>query len=278
MNTLQAALRYRAAGLATIPIWPDERKNPHLSSITEYTERLPSIAELRRWFNRWPAANIGLITGYWGYVALDFDTTEAYQAWQGPKGQTWTVKTARGYHVWFWLNDQTPGKSRTYHKGKHEVLLRAKGGYCIAPPSIHHTGARYSTVHNVKPLAVDALPLDGWAYNEPPASPQAPKQPDLLPPGQITLEQLVPIPEGSKPNGRGAYQVYCPFHSDKNPSAWLNPQEQRFGCNACWPGLWWDTANIYAKMFGVSNEESCKVVYGNKNLPELRLTTDRPPA
>lgn len=277
MNTLQAALRYRAAGLAPIPIWPDERKNPHLTSITEYTERLPTVGEIRRWFNRWPAANIGLITGYWGYVAFDFDTVEDYNAWDGPKGKTWTVRTARGYHVWF-LVHQSIGQSRNYHKGEHHFLIRAKGGYCIAPPSIHHTGKRYTTIHKVKPLAVDYIEifLSGWS-SESPEAPQGPTRPVSLPLDgldyrgqQITIEQLIPIPQGSKPNSRGAYQVYCPFHDDQRPSAWVNPQQHRFGCNACWPGLWWDAANVYAKLFGVSNSEACKVVYGSQTMPQLR--------
>jgi hypothetical protein len=70
------------------------------------------------------------------------------------------------------------------------------------------------------------------------------------------IEQLIAIPEGAKPNGRGAYQVYCPFHDDDRPSAWVNVQEQRFGCNACFTGKWLDVVNIIALKEGISNEQA----------------------
>lgn len=262
MHLLEAAKKYLSAGLCPIPIWPDRRKNPRLSNTLQYTETLPTIYDWQRWAHNWPNANIGLITGYWQYVALDFDSVEDYDAWDGPKGQTWTVATGRGYHVWFWA-EANPGKSRMFVCEGREVLLRAKGGYCISPPSTHWTGVKYRTVHNVEPMRVDNIYdfLDGWTEKQtarPKHVPGAsrPKQQGMA------LEDLVPIPDGSRPNSRGAYQVYCPFHSDSKPSAWLNPKQGRFGCNACWPGLWWDVVNVYAKLNSIDNGEAWKVVRG----------------
>lgn len=264
MDTLQAALRYLNSGVAVVPIWRDKRKNPHLSQITEYFHRLPTPYDWRRWANRWPSCNIGLITGYWGLVALDFDTEEAYFEWSqnGPgwwvRGQTWTTQTARGFHVWFrFIGD--PGESRNYTNGPHEVLLRAKGGYCIVPPSVHHSGARYTTVHNAPPKEIDDISfyLQGWQRKEK-KSTRAQPAPGVAAKFSGRIEDLIAIPEGEKPNSRGAYQVYCPFHTDDQPSAWLNIEQQRFGCNACWAGRWWDTANVLAMLKGVSNGEAFK--------------------
>jgi len=261
MHLLKAAHKYIEAGLAPIPIWPDRRKNPHLTNTLEYNERQPTKAEWARWARRWAKANIGLITGYWrNLIALDFDDHDAYSVWDGPKGQTWTVATARGYHVWFELIED-PGKSRTYTNGRHEVLLRAKGGYCISPPSVHHTGARYRTVHKIPPLRVDSILsiLPSWTEKQTAQSPQQKIRPRPLAQG-LKIEDLIPIPDRARANSRGAYQVYCPFHEDRKPSAWLNPTEQRFGCNACWPGLWWDVVNVYAKMENISNGEAYKFI------------------
>jgi len=268
MHLLQAAYRYIDAGLAPIPIWPDRRKNPHLSSTAEYTERLPTKAEWVRWAHRWPKANIGLITGYWrNLVALDFDTLEDYHAWHGLKGQTWTVRTARGYHVWFELAED-PGRSRMFVDGQgHEFLLRAKGGYCISPPSIHHTGARYRTATKLPPLVIDSVEdilLGEWAIKSKPKPPTA-RKPALKPNDSLPrIETLIPIPENSKPQGKhGAYQVFCPFHNDKRPSAWLNVEQQRFGCNKCWPDLWWDVVNVYAKLKDISNGEAYRRLHND---------------
>jgi hypothetical protein len=266
MSMFQAARRYLKAGLAVIPLWPDKRKNPHLSSVSEYTTRLPTIEEWARWANQWPAANLGLITGYWqNLVCLDFDDQAGFDVWAngpgyGVLGQTWQVKTGRGYHMWFKVQDD-PGSSRLYHCQGHEVLLRARGGYCIVPPSVHWSGKPYTTVHKVPPLEIDTIShyLAGWEVKIK-ARPITRARPVTT--SALRIESLIPIPERAKPNGRGAYQVYCPFHEDSTPSAWLNVGQQHFGCNACWPGLWWDTANVYAKLQGLDNGQAYREVMG----------------
>lgn len=269
MDSLRAALRYLNHGLAPIPIWPDGLKNPHLTTTAPYTKTLPTPGDVRRWWSRWPRANIGLITGYWlNYVALDFDDRASYELWQQDNltlsCQTWTVATARGYHVWFQLSED-PGPSRSFVKSGQEVLLRAKGGYCIAPPSVHHTGARYRTVHKVPVLEIGAVSdvLPGWELKTPKTdrkrSQRMSGSPNLEFSTNVRIENLIPIPQDSRPQGQhGAYQVYCPFHEDGRPSAWLNVEQQRFGCNACWPGRWWDVVNVYAKMHDISNSEAYK--------------------
>ena len=259
MDVLSAGLKYINAGIAPIPVWNDERKNPKLTSYLEYTERLPTIQEWRTWCARLYPFNIGLITGYWGYVALDFDDKASYEAYNRYRGQTWTVQTARGYHVWFRVMNPDPGASRNYINSLGQsFLLRAKGGYCISPPSIHHTGVRYRTVHCVEPLLLDLSEIThGWTEKQPKRPSRSRKiQPlDLYQTG-LRIEQLIE-PVG-KPNGRGACQAYCPFHEDSKPSAWVNVDQQRFGCNACWPNCWFDVVNVYARLNDLSNGEAFK--------------------
>lgn len=272
---LEAAQRYTAAGLATIPLWPDRRKNPRLSSFEEFQSRLPHTHEWARWARKWPDSNIGLITGYHkNYVALDFDEVLTYDVWLKIFGQdlpekdenfiptTWTVKTRRGYHVWFQTRTD-PGKSRIYIKDGLEVLLRAKGGYCIVPPSIHHTGTPYKTVCNVLPMVIDTVldALPGWTEKVTPQGETIGERSLLTTPTRVRLENLIP-PEKEHPNTRGAYLAKCPFHPDRKPSAWINIQEQRFGCNKCWPGLWWDVFNVYAMLKQISNGEAYTLLKG----------------
>lgn len=269
MNSkIDYALRYLRAGLAPIPVWPDKRKNPKLKDFGQYTRRFPSQAEIKYWWSKWPEANIGLITGYWGnYVALDFDDDFTYRKWGYRAGyyaigKTWTVQTSRGFHVWFRLEDD-PGRSRIYTCDGCEILLRAKGGYCISPPSIHHSGTQYRTLHNnpVSTISDLSIILSGWVE-------KSDKKPDggqiksaATPTGTRIEELIAPI---GKPNARGAYQVFCPFHQDENPSAWLNIHEQRFGCNACFPGKWFDTVNVISMLRGISNGEAYKILKGEK--------------
>lgn len=263
MNTIQAAIKYLKSGQAPIPIWPDERKNPHLSSTKEYSYRLPSVSDWQRWFKQWPKCNIALITGYWGLCALDFDTREAFDLWRDGHWDdicpTWVVQTSRGFHVWFRVSGEI-GPSQNYTKNGHEVLARCKGGYCIVPPSIHYSGSHYVTVVNAPPMEIEDISdvLRGWKIKALERSILPPK-PITVTKGNIRIEDLIQ-PVKDHPNGRGAQQAYCPFHEDKTPSAWVNVKEQRFGCNACWPGLWWDVANVYAMLNNISDGQALKIV------------------
>jgi hypothetical protein len=271
MKLIDFVHHYLDAGLSVIPIWPDRRKNPHLSSVKEYNQRLPTKAEWSGWARRWPDTNIGLITGYFRrLVGLDFDDELTFDVWR--KGlldesllNTWTVKTARGYHVWYSLrykNNTIPcdtGVSRIFVKGDLEVLLRARGGYCIVPPSVHYTGKRYHTITNKKPLSVylDDV-LFGWSEKQ--VQEHHSIQRAYIPTHYtVKIEDLIK-PVVDNPNFRGALQAFCPFHDDKTPSAWINVEEQRFGCNACWPGLWWDTVNVYAMLKNITNGEAYKLL------------------
>lgn len=262
------ACKYLDGGLPVIPLWPDRRKNPHLSSTTEYTKRLPTKYEWERWAKRWPTANLGLITGYFrNLVGLDFDDQLTFDVWKTGVDpellNTWIVKTKRGYHVWYILKAD-PGPSRIYVKGDVEVLLRAKGGYCIVPPSVHYTGARYHTLTNVTPRKVDlAAVLQGW--DEKQVQQHHSIYRTYIPTHTtVKLEDLIP-PVAQHPNARGAYLARCPFHDDQTPSAWINIEEQRFGCNACWPstkggGIWWDTVNVYAMLNQITNGQAYRLL------------------
>lgn len=267
-----AAERYIRAGLAPIPVWPDKRKNPRLSSITEYRERLPEAIEWARWAAAYPNSNIALITGFWGLCALDFDTIGDYNAWwMGVKPayrETWIVETGRGRHVYFM--DSDAGADRLFCQGHNEVLLRAKGAYTIAPPSIHHTGREYRTVINKKPahVPVDKM-LHGWgeksAVTRAKTPPKLAATPETLPNILDYIQPYLP-----RPNARGAYQCYCPFHDDDNPSAWVNPTQGRFGCNACFPGRWLDTVNIISMLTGESNKVLMRRYYpGGKDAVQM---------
>lgn len=263
---LDFATKYLNAGLAVIPLWPDRRKNPHLKEVLQYNKRLPTIAEWGTWARRWPDANIGLITGYWrNYVALDFDDQLTFDVWHnGAPGEipnTWIVQTKRGYHVWFQVQDE-PGPSRLYVKSDFEVLLRAKGGYCIVPPSVHWTGSPYKTICNSLPLIVPTIAsmLPGWTEKQP-ATERSVYRDHISKKAAVRIEDFIkPIKE--HPNSRGAFQAWCPFHDDQKPggtpSAWINVKEQRFGCNKCWPGLWWDVVNVYAMLNNLTNGETYK--------------------
>ncbi|MGA9753906.1 MAG: DUF3987 domain-containing protein [Desulfobaccales bacterium] len=78
----QKALEYVAAGLSVIPT-VKETKAPALQEWKIFQRRLPTISEIRRWFQK-PDKSIGIVTGkVSGHLEmLDFDhLAELYDAW-----------------------------------------------------------------------------------------------------------------------------------------------------------------------------------------------------
>jgi hypothetical protein len=113
---------------------------------------------LARWWQRWPHANIGLVTGDLADV-LDVDGPAgraALRRWatqhalrlEGP-----LVRTGSGWH--HYLAASGAGNRTGLLEG---VDWRGRGGYVIAPPSRHANGSRYRWL---RPLASD-LPCLPW--------------------------------------------------------------------------------------------------------------------
>ena len=136
---LKQALRYYDQGWCIIPI-PQGEKAARIRWKRYQTKR-PDESRLCRWFAD-NHSNIAVVLGgvSGGLACRDFDTEQAYQQWAGEHrdlaDKLPTVKTARGYHVYF-LADVDG--IRDFNNGE----LRGGGGYCLLPPSVHPDGVIY---------------------------------------------------------------------------------------------------------------------------------------
>ncbi|MBX3036760.1 MAG: bifunctional DNA primase/polymerase [Anaerolineales bacterium] len=60
-----------------------------------------------------------------------------------------------------------------------------------------------------------------------------------------------------KLSGRGKFlNACCPFHAEKEPSFWLNTENNLFGCHAC--NVKGDVINFYARAHGIDNDTAIK--------------------
>jgi DNA polymerase III delta prime subunit len=138
-DCLEAALEYLAKGFSIIPIKPREKIAAILWK--EFQSRKATRKEIRSWFLG-TDYNIGIVTGAISDIdVIDFDTPEAwdYGKKNFPPGPT--VKTARGYQIYY---KHRPGVGNFQKRPDLPGIdLRADGGYVIAPPSIHPSGAVY---------------------------------------------------------------------------------------------------------------------------------------
>lgn len=141
---LDAALAYRSAGLCVIPCKRGE-KRPAIRSWLKYQHEMPSEAELRQWFGGSEPYNIAIVCGAvsGNLAVLDFDSKSAFDTWSGEHpdfaSTAPVIATARCCHVY--VRTHKPVKTT---KLASDIDLKAEGGYVIAPPSVHPSGAVYT--------------------------------------------------------------------------------------------------------------------------------------
>ena len=151
-----AALAYRRMGWSVIPIGTDKRP---LVKWAEFQERIADDEEVMAWWEKWPTANVGIVTGsISGLTVVDIDTDEGrlnLEDYIPSKTRVPTARTQRGgMHLFF-----------KYHEGLTNRVgviqgtdLRSEGGYVVAAPSMGAVGG-YEWVNGLDPSKVQPLDL-----------------------------------------------------------------------------------------------------------------------
>ena len=158
-----AALACLARGWSVIPVEP-RGKRP-LVAWRGFQTRRASLAQLARWFARWPDANVAIVTGRLSrLVVVDVDprhggadSLAAFEAAHGALPATIEALTGGGgRHLYF----RHPGKRVANRVGLWPGIdLRGDGGCVVAPPSVHPSGRRYAWRPGCSPDELPAAPL-----------------------------------------------------------------------------------------------------------------------
>ena len=284
MTVLSTAEFWLNLGIAAIPIrYRDKR--PAISSWKQYQRQLPSHTELAKWFSN-PFTNIAVITGWKNLVVIDFDSDTEYEKWSlwiarrriyRYVRQTLTVQTSRGYHVY--VTTSQPAQNAKLPA----IDIKASGGYVLTPPSVHPSGVQYKIVSGDLPVRIDALsdilPPELLAqYTEQPKTIITPRI--TLPAGDDPWAQAERPFEPSDNliqriknhyriesffpdihyRGGGWAMARCPFHDDKNPSLWLNTEQQICGCFAGCTTLPYDVIDLYARLNNLTVSEAVRIM------------------
>lgn len=169
-DSLNIALQYLAAGLSILPIadgtkrpddsllptvWDEERQKT-VPTWRPFQERQAYRREVERWFQR-GTAGIGIIGGAvsGGLVVIDIESVEAFDSWSANAralagdevvSSLPVVATGKGRHVYFRMANPI-GNRKLATAGKSVLAeTRGEGGYVLAPPSVHPSGAIYTLI------------------------------------------------------------------------------------------------------------------------------------
>ena len=163
MVILSAAKRYTRMGFSVFPC--SREKQPLIKGWPVNASRDPEQLEV--WWKQWPDADVGIACGEisGGLVVIDADvhkekdirgdrTIAQWQLEHGDFPETTMARTGSGgIHYYF----QDPGRTQVYKNGVSVlpgVDIRTDGGYIVAPPSIHKSGAVYRWIKGHSPLEV----------------------------------------------------------------------------------------------------------------------------
>lgn len=143
MSILDSALEYAENGLSVIPIVPGQKKP--LIKWEEYQSRIARTEEIESWFDQWPNANIGIVTGdISGIGVVDLDSQEAIAWAESSLPKTNIIQeTGRGLQWIYKRNGQPVPQGSDMVSGVPGIDCRGDGGYIVAAPSVHPTGAIY---------------------------------------------------------------------------------------------------------------------------------------
>ena len=175
MNTKDYALQYLKKGLSVIPLKSPSMVSgdlPEKEFIRQckmplvpwkpFQQRLPTEQEVTDWFDKWPNANIAIVTGkISNLVVFDLDSDRAVQYAKNEGGfpDTPKVKTGKGYHYYV----RHPGfEVRNDVKKALDIDIRADGGYVVAPPSVHGSGRHYEWEDSASVFDIEPAPCESW--------------------------------------------------------------------------------------------------------------------
>lgn len=245
---------------------------------------LPGEDVLRLWFTG-PQRNIGIVTGWQGLVVIDFDDRAGYEAWlrwtqhAGELAQTVAevthrVFSARGVHVYVGVDEEV----QPFTVGA--IDIKAAGGYVLAPPSVHPSGARYSAWSDWAPVVHVERLADVFPFERPQqASSAAAGQAavanpwawaDHTPTGisvhevkrQASITALLPGAHKTSSDGRW-WMARCPFHDDQHESMWIDVVGQRCGCMAGCTTKSMDVIDLYKRLHALDTSAALRELVGS---------------
>ncbi len=128
----------------------------------------PSENDIDEWFERWPDANIGIVTGeISNLVVLDVDPKHGGDAALAHLEQRYrplpiTIEAITGGGGWHFYFAHPSFLIRNRAGLAQGIDLRGDGGYIVAPPSIHPGGRPYAWAAGRGPDEVDLAPFPRW--------------------------------------------------------------------------------------------------------------------
>ncbi len=161
-GSLPHALGYAERGWPVLPVWwplagggcacgQPECSNPGKHPLIRrgFHSATADPIVVRRWWTRWPEANVGIRTGATsGLIVVDVDGAAGVESLRtlsrehGTVRAAWARSGSGGWHAYLRMPKDMPVGSSVQRLGPG-LDVRGEGGSIVAPPSRHSSGRRY---------------------------------------------------------------------------------------------------------------------------------------
>ncbi len=203
--------------------------------------------QVRRWWRRWPEANVGVVTGkVSGLVVLDVDprhgggeSLAALETIYGPVPHTVESLTGGGGQHLYFRHPGTVVPCRSIAPG---LDVKGDSGLVVCPPSAHVSGRAYAWEAGCAPGDVPVADLPWWIQamaqeSAPPLSTagRAPRPVPVRTDGERAEFAALWARVGIELRP-GDHNYLCPFHPDHHPSLHIDAEGCRFYCFGCGRG------------------------------------------
>ena len=253
INLLDEALALLSRGWSIVPLHtpvrqgcscgrsdcPSPGKHPRLPW-ERWQRQRPTVEMVRRWWRRWPAANLGIVTGaVSGVIVLDVDprhggdrSLKDLEDEFGSLPATLEVRTGGGgRHLYF----RHPGAAVVPRPTAPGLDIKGDGGLVVVPPSLHPSGTTYQWVQGRGPDDAEPATAPAWvlalAGDEHLAVAAARHAPSRTRDEQEEFARLWDALGIELAPGDQMYR--CPFHDDHHPSLHIDADGCRWLCFGC---------------------------------------------
>ncbi len=159
-NSIDVALWYASEkNCSVIPVRGDKRP---LIKWEQYQKERATEKQIKDWFQKWPDAMIGIVTGsISGLSVIDIDTEEGFKEIDKLIPDSILMPTSQtpkgGKHLYFQSPEKIISNNSRIIPG---CDFRGEGGYIIAPPSVNANKKHYKWVdgRSIADVALPALP------------------------------------------------------------------------------------------------------------------------
>ena len=107
------------------------------------------------------SCNIGVVCGRssGNIFVVDLDDESLYDDYPQEIKNTFTVKTGKGYHLYYHFHGFPPPNKKLDDKRGRHIDIKSQGGYVLAPTSVHPNGSIYTAINESSILDISIQKL-----------------------------------------------------------------------------------------------------------------------